>query len=190
MNTLREQLEKEYQNPDATQEELKKERNEKIRNFLLNYSLYIVLGILILIIIILEPSFLSLQNLTNILSQASTRAIMALGVAGLIVLQGTDLSAGRILGLSAVVGASLLQDPNFPSRMYADLPQLPVIVPLLVSLAIGAIFGLINGFGVAVLRVHAFIITLGSQLIAYGLALIYIDRPPLGAQPIGSLDKR
>lgn len=189
---MREQFEEEQQTPDQgpTQEEKKIEQREKIRNFLLNYSLYIVLGILILIIIILEPSFLSLKNLTNILSQASTRAIMALGVAGLIVLQGTDLSAGRVLGLSAVVGASLLQSPDFASRMYADLPVLPLFVPLLVALIIGAMFGLINGFGVAVLRVHAFIITLGTQLIAYGLSLIYIDRPPLGAQPVGSLDTR
>lgn len=167
-----------------------KNNKEKTRDFLLNYSLYIILGVLILIIIILEPSFISLRNFTNILSQASTRAIMAMGVAGLIVLQGTDLSAGRILGLSAVISASMLQDPNFPSRMYADLPQLPIILPFLVALVIGGIFGLFNGFGVAVLKVHAFIITLGTQLITYGLSLIYIDRPPLGAQPIGSLDKR
>jgi len=190
VDTVREKFEQEHGTPESLPNNKKQEQREKTRDFLLNYSLYIVLGILILIIIIIEPSFLSLQNLTNILSQASTRAIMALGAAGLIVLQGTDLSAGRVLGLSAVVGASLLQDPNFPSRMYADLPQLPIIVPLLVTLAIGAIFGLINGFGVAVLRVHAFIITLGTQLIAYGLSLIYIDRPPLGAQPIGSLDSR
>lgn len=173
-----------------TEEAMKKERKEKIRNFLLNYSLYMILGALILMIIFVEPSFLSLTNLTNILSQASTRIIIALGVAGLIVLQGTDLSAGRILGLAAVVGASLLQNPEFASRMYPNLPALPIIIPLLVSLVIGGIFGLINGFGVAVLKVHAFIITLGTQLIAYGLALIYIDRPPLGAQPVGSLDSR
>lgn len=188
---MREETEKEMgQAPGPSGGEPREERREQIRDFLLNYSLYIVLGILILIIIILEPSFLSLGNLSNILSQASTRAIMALGVAGLIVLQGTDLSAGRILGLSAVVGASLLQDIDFPSRMYADLPLLPLIIPLLVSLAIGGVFGLLNGFGVAVLKVHAFIITLGTQLIVYGISLIYIDRPPLGAQPIGTLDRR
>lgn len=188
---MRKQTEKDLQQaPLPSGEDPRDERREKIRDFLLNYSLYIVLGILIVMIIVLEPSFLSLRNLTNILSQASTRAIMALGVAGLIVLQGTDLSAGRILGLSAVIGASLLQDVNFPSRMYANLPQLPLIIPLLVCILIGVTFGLVNGFGVAVLKVHAFIITLGTQLITYGLALIYIDRPPLGAQPIGTLDRR
>lgn len=89
---------------------------------------------------------------------ASKRAILGMGVAGLIVLQGTDLSAGRILGLSGIVAASLLQDVDYASRMYADLPALPLIIPLLVSILIGVIFGIINGFGVAKLNLHAFIV--------------------------------
>ena len=130
------------------------------------------------------------KNLTNILTQASTRGILALGVAGLIVLQGTDLSAGRILGLTAVISASLLQSATYASRMYPNLPVLPLVVPLLAAIIIGAIFGAINGFGVAKLKLHAFIITLGTQLIAYGVTCLYIDRPPLGAQPIANLDTR
>lgn len=162
----------------------------KLNDFLLNYSLYIVLGALILVVIIMEPSFISLQNITNILGQASTRIIMALGAAGLIILKGTDLSAGRILGLCAVVASSLAQSTTYASRMYPNLPALPLILPLLAAIGVGLIFGAINGFGVAKLKVHAFIITLGTQLIAYGLSCIYIDRPPNGAQPIGSLDVR
>ena len=163
---------------------------KNIGDFLINYSLYIVLGVMILAVIITEPSFISTKNITNILSQASTRGILALGVAGLIVLQGTDLSAGRILGLSAIVSASLLQSVTYSSRMYADLPQLPLIVPFIIAIAIGGIFGAINGFGVAKLKLHAFIISLGTQLIAYGISCIYIDRPPLGAQPVANLDER
>ncbi|MBC8588983.1 galactose/methyl galactoside ABC transporter permease MglC [Paratissierella segnis] len=162
----------------------------KLYDKLLNYALPIILGIMILGVIIIEPSFVSIKNFTNILSQASTRAILAMGVAGLIVLQGTDLSAGRILGLSAIVSASLLQDINYAARMYPNLEQLPLIVPFLIAIGIGVFFTLINGFGVAKLKLHAFIITLGTQLIAYGAALIYIDRPPLGAQPIAGLDER
>ena len=52
-----------------------------------------------------------------------------MGVAGLIVLQGTDLSAGRILGLSGIVAASLLQELTYASRMYPNLGELPLIVP-------------------------------------------------------------
>lgn len=161
-----------------------------ISNILINYSLYIVLGIMILSVIIREPSFVSAKNITNILSQASTRGILALGVAGLIVLQGTDLSAGRILGLTAIISASLLQSATYSARMYPNLPQLPLILPFLIAIIIGGIFGAINGFGVAKLKLHAFIISLGTQLIAYGISCIYIDRPPLGAQPIANLDER
>ena len=159
-------------------------------DFALNYALYVILGLMILGVIIIDPKFVSIKNFTNILSQASTRAILAMGVAGLIVLQGTDLSAGRILGLSAIVSASLLQEVSYAARMYPNLPALPLILPLLVAILIGVVFALINGFGVAKLKLHPFIITLGTQLIAYGAALIYIDRPPLGAQPIAGLDKR
>ena len=163
---------------------------EKVTNFLVNYALYIVLAAMIVFFIIKEPSFLSISNFTKILSQASTRGILALGVAGLIVLQGTDLSAGRILGLTAIVSASLLQSTTYAARMYPDLPALPLILPLLAAVIIGGIFGAINGFGVAKLKVHAFTITLGTQLIAYGISCLYIDRPPLGAQPVANLDER
>jgi len=145
---------------------------------------------MIVFFVIKEPGFLSLKNFTNILSQASTRGILALGVAGLIVLQGTDLSAGRILGFTAIISASLLQSTTYAARMYPDLPALPLILPMLLAIVIGGIFGAINGFGVAKLKVHAFIITLGTQLIAYGASCLYIDRPPLGAQPVANLDER
>lgn len=84
---------------------------------------------MIIFFVIKEPGFLSLKNFTNILSQASTRGILALGVAGLIVLQGTDLSAGRILGFTAIVSASLLQSTTYAARMYPNLKALPLIVP-------------------------------------------------------------
>lgn len=165
-------------------------RKINLVDFLLNYALYIVLFMMIVFFVIKEPGFLSFKNFTNILSQASTRGILALGVAGLIVLQGTDLSAGRILGFTAIFSASMLQSTTYVARMYPDLPALPLIVPLLGAVMIGAVFGAINGFGVAKLKVHAFIITLGTQLIAYGASCLYIDRPPLGAQPIANLDER
>ncbi len=164
-------------------------RSEEFKDFLLDYALYIILGVLILAVIIYDPKFVSVVNFTNILSQASTRAILALGVAGLIVLRGTDLSAGRILGITAAISASLLQKTDYASRMYPNLPALPIILPLVVAILVGAAFGALNGFGVAKLKLHAFIATLGTQLIAYGMLQTYIDRPPLGAQPISTLDQ-
>ena len=76
-----------------------------LNEFLLNYALYIILGLMIIVVIIIEPGFLHPSNFIKILTQASTRGILALGVAGMIVLAGTDLSAGRILGCCAAVSA-------------------------------------------------------------------------------------
>ena len=96
--------------------------SKSIGQFLLDNAITIVLLLLVAVFVYNDPSFLSLVNLTNILSQASTNVIIALGVAGLIVTQGTDLSAGRMVGLSAVVAASLLQSPANVSRRYQHLP--------------------------------------------------------------------
>lgn len=164
---------------------------EKIQNFLLNYALYIILITILLIVCIVRPNFLDVSNILNILKQASTKGILALGCAGLIVLAGTDLSIGRVLGLSAAVCASLVQSVTYASRMFPQMTaQLPLWVPLLATIAVAVLFSLFNGFGVAKLHLHAFIITLGTQLIAQGLCCIYIESQPSGtAQALSTLDQ-
>ena len=157
--------------------------------FLLNYALYIILGLLIVVIILIRPDFLNLTNFTNILTQASTRGILALGIAGMIVLGGTDLSAGRIVGSCAALTASLVQSITYASRMYPQLEQdLPIILPLLGSILIAIAFCCLNGFGVAFLNLHAFIATLGTQLIAFGVTCLYINSQAGGAQALSSFN--
>lgn len=166
-------------------------KTAKIGEFLLNYALYIILIAILIVVCIARPNFLDVNNILNILKQASTKGILALGCAGLIVLAGTDLSIGRVLGLSAAVTASLVQAVNYSSRMFPQMTtQLPLIIPLLASIAVAVIFTLINGFGVAKLHLHAFIITLGTQLIAQGLCCIYIESQPSGtAQALSTFDQ-
>ena len=165
--------------------------SKSIGQFLLDNAITIVLLLLVAVFVYNDPSFLSLVNLTNILSQASTNVIIALGVAGLIVTQGTDLSAGRMVGLSAVVAASLLQSPDNVSRMYQHLPSILanqyIIVALIVACIITGFLGFLNGVVIAKLKVTPFITTLGSMIIIYGLSSMYVDREPMGAQPIGGL---
>ncbi len=163
----------------------------KLNEFLLNYALYIILGIMIVVVIILNPSFLSVNNFTNILTQASTRGILALGAAGMIVLAGTDLSAGRVLGVSAAVSASLVQSTTYASRMYPGITEdLALWIPLLASIAVAIVFCLINGFGVAKLKLHAFIVSLGTSLIAFGFNCIYIDSQAGGAQALSTFNAK
>ncbi|MBC8059986.1 MAG: galactose/methyl galactoside ABC transporter permease MglC [Clostridiaceae bacterium] len=171
---------------------MEKARNRSKINsqWVMNNAIYLVLVVLLIGIIIISPDFLSIENFRNILTQASTRVIIALGCGGILIAQGTDLSAGRTVGLAAVVSASLLQAPGYASRMYPDLPALPLAVPIIIAMLVCACVGLANGFVVAILKVPPFIATLGMMIIVYGLNSLYYDRPPLGAQPIGGFDER
>ena len=164
---------------------------QKLGDFLLNYALYIILVVILVVVCIAKPNFLEVSNILNILKQSSTKGILALGCAGLIVLAGTDLSIGRVLGISAAVTASLVQSVTYASRMFPQITeQLPVWVPLLASIAVAVCFSLFNGFGVSKLHLHAFIVTLGTQLIAQGLNCIYIESQPSGtAQALSTFDK-
>ncbi len=171
-------------------EKTKKITRNNIVTWMMNNAIFLVLIGLLIMIIVVEPSFISIRNFKNILSQASTRVIMALGVGGIIVAKGTDLSLGRQVGLAAVISASLLQSPEYAYRMYPELPALPIILPILFVMCITAFFSLINGIVVAKFKVDPFIATLGMMIIVYGANSIYFDRPPYGAQPIGGLDSR
>jgi methyl-galactoside transport system permease protein len=166
---------------------------ENVLNWMMNNAIFLVLIGLLIIIVSVSPDFISLRNFRNILSQASTRIIMALGVGGIIVAKGTDLSLGRQVGLAAVVSASLLQASDYAYKMYPNLPKLNIFMMAMIIFLVMAITGLIgltNGFIVAKLKVDPFIATLGMMVIVYGVNSIYFDRPPYGAQPIGGLDPR
>lgn len=162
-----------------------------LKEFLINNALMMVMILIIIIIVVNQPRFLRFKNITNILAQTSTRLIASLGVAGLIVLAGTDLSAGRLIGITALISAIFLQDPTYSKRYLQNLPDLgdfgSIALGLFVALLVGAAFGLFNGFGVAKLHLHAFIATLGTQLISYGLIQAIIDNNPNGPQPLGTL---
>lgn len=126
-------------------------------------GIYVVLLVLLAIIIIQDPTFLSLMNLSNILTQSSVRIIIALGVAGLIVTQGTDLSAGRQVGLAAVVAATLLQSMDNVNKVFPHMETWSIPLVILLVCAVGAVIGLVNGLIIAYLNVTPFITTLGTM---------------------------
>jgi methyl-galactoside transport system permease protein len=163
---------------------------KEIKDFVFQYAIYFVFVILVLIITVKEPAFLRIDNFLNILNMSASRIIIAMGIGGILITGGVDLSAGRQVGLAAVLSASLLQTTDYARRMYPDLPVLPLIVPILFAMAACAVFGFFNGFVTAKLKVPAFIATLGAQVAVYGVTSLYFDRPPYGAQPIGGFDER
>lgn len=160
---------------------------KRILTFLLENAIYVVLVLLVVGISIQDPNFLSFGSLRNILLSSSTKLILALGSAMVLISGGVDLSAGRVVGFAAVLSASMLQIEDYPRRFYPALSQVPLLGPILLALALGAVIGALNGLAVAKLRIPPFIATLGSMVIVFGLNLIYFDQEPNNSQPIGGL---
>ncbi|MGE4277236.1 MAG: galactose/methyl galactoside ABC transporter permease MglC [Lawsonibacter sp.] len=146
----------------------------KVGDLLLNNALFILMFIAIIYIAISNENFLKPASLINIVAQTAAYLPVALGVAGCIVLTGTDLSAGRIVGLTACVGASLLQAVDSTNKMWPNIGTLPIPVVILIVMLIGGAMGAFNGFFVAKFKLHPFIVTLGTQLIIYTMLLLYV----------------
>ncbi len=160
---------------------------ESIKAFSARRAIYLVLITLILVITVVDPRFLSLRVMRDILLHSSTKVIIALGASLILISGGVDLSAGRTVGLAAVISASMLQTATYGKRFYPDLPQLALILPLLIAIAVCLSAGMLNGFLVSKLQVPPFIATLGTMVIIYGVNSIYFDLPPNDSQPIAGL---
>ncbi len=153
--------------------------NEKLRHIISKYGILFILIGLILLISFISPAFLSLQNFINIIKQVSVVGIISMGVTIIIITKGIDLSSGSVLALAAVVGASLAQRSDWSTRMFPSLGNVPLIVPILATLLIGAGAGYVNGTLISKSKLPAFIATLGMMTVARGLALLYSDGRPI-----------
>lgn len=162
---------------------------ESIKTILSKRVSYLILIGLMLIVGLINPHFFSVRVFKDILTQASIKMIMALGMTFVIITYNTDLSSGRLVGLAAVIAGSLAQTSTYYNKFFPELPELPVIVPVLVCMLIGAIVGLINGIIITKFRVDSFIATLGTQLAIFGVTSLYYDLEPNASQPIGGFTK-
>ena len=151
-----------------------------LKKFLSNNAIIILIAALALIVGFTTDNFFSGSNLKNLIINVSPRFIIACGVSGCLITKGTDLSAGRQVGLAACLSAMLLQSVDYAARMLPGLPDIPVFVALLIVLVIMAVFGAINGCVIAFLKVPPFIATLGMQTIVYGLCSVITDNQPMG----------
>jgi ribose transport system permease protein len=137
--------------------------------FLEVYGIILVVIVMMLALAAIKPEvFLSAQNLTNILKQNASLALLALGMYVVIVTAGIDLSVGSIMGLSMVALA------------IASKAGVPWPIVLLIGPAIGIAVGWINGVGLTVLRLpHPFIMTLGTLNVARGLTFLISNGAPV-----------
>lgn len=132
---------------------------------------FIGFTILFLLMSVLNDSFLTVNNLTNVARQVSINAIIAVGMTCAILTGGIDLSVGPVMALSGSIAAGLM------------LGGIPIPLAMLAALTVGALFGLANGTFIAYLRMPPIIVTLASMGIARGLALLYTGGYPISGLP-------
>lgn len=153
-------------------------------NFLLNNAMIIFMIGAAIVVGLLRPTFFSMYNFKNLISNTAVRFIIAVGVSGCLITKGTDLSAGRTVGLAACIAATFMQAADYSSKVYPNLGELPMLLVLLGVIFVSVLIGLLNGLVISLLNVPPFIATLGMQTIVYGACLVFT-----GAQPIGGLRK-
>ncbi|WP_293816511.1 galactoside ABC transporter permease [uncultured Parolsenella sp.] len=151
------------------------------RTFLLNNGLYLAIllvfiGLCAVTPIIKGTQLLTMSNVLNILQQASPRIFLALGVAGLILQTGTDLSIGRMVGMGMVASTIIMhQGPNTGTffGILFDFSNMPlmgrVILALVVCIVLCTVFSAIAGFFTARFKMHWFISTMANMLIIFGV---------------------
>ena len=164
----------------TTAESLDRNLNrEWFSGFLRKYAIVFIFLAMFVGMWLLSDAFLQPRNLLNVVRQISVMGLIAVGVTMVIITTGIDLSSGSVAALAAVVAASLAQRVDWEGAKYPGL-ALPVIVPILAALAVGALCGFINGDFIARFKIPPFIATLGMMTVARGFALIYSERPVSG----------
>ncbi|EFL44093.1 branched-chain amino acid ABC transporter, permease protein [Fannyhessea vaginae PB189-T1-4] len=151
------------------------------RSFLLKNGLYIVIMLVFILLCAITPAIkgtqlLTYTNVINIFQQAAPRMFLALGVAGLILLTGTDLSIGRMVGMGMTASTIIMHQGINTGQVFGitfDLTGIPIVARILMALVVCivlcTIFTSIAGFFTAKFTMHPFISTMANMLIIFGI---------------------
>ncbi len=132
-----------------------------------NLGTIVALIILIVFVSVLNPAFLQVNNLLNLMRQLIINGFIALGMTFVILTGGIDLSVGSTLALTSAIFAGLLQG------------GMATIFAILIALGLGLILGLVNGILITKGKLAPFIVTLATMTIFRGLTLVYMDGRPI-----------
>ena len=155
---------------------------KKLIDYITNNAITFLLILLVIYVSVTQLGFFGGSNISNIISNVTPRFIIALGVSGCLITKGTDLSAGRAVGLGGVIACTLLQRIDYSAKFFPNFIDLNIWFVLIIVISICAIFGLFNGIIISIFKVPPFLATLGMQQVIYGINLVYS-----GADPVGGL---
>ncbi len=146
-------------------------KKNKTLDFLMDNGVIILVVILVIVTSFYNKNFMTWSNWSNIIEIMSYRLVIALGIAGCIITAGCDLSAGRMIGFGACISGWFMQKAG-SGKLYPNLPEIPVILIIILTMLICGAFGSITGSFIAFLHVPPFISTMAMMEVIYGLNLI------------------
>lgn len=159
--------------------------NFEFKDYLLRNALYFIVLIYFATTIIMSGgSLLSWNNIVAISGQSSTKLFFSLGVAGLILITGTDLSIGRMTGLTAIIASIVMSGRVFQTNQgwvldFTSLPDIGKVgLALVLAITFAVFFSAVAGFFTAKFKMHPFITTLSTQLLIFGLMMILFSSVP------------
>ena len=153
---------------------------KSVLKFISDHAIIFLIILLALITWANSQNFMSRDNVGNLISNVAPRFIIACGVSGCLITKGTDLSAGRQVGLAACFAAMMQQTLDYSARVFDWMPDMHWTFALLITVAIMACIGAVNGSVIAFLKVPPFIATLGMQTLVYGACQVITGNQPIG----------
>lgn len=136
-------------------------KKNSLTQVFLKYGTYVLFFVVVLIMVCISDKFRTSTNIINVLLQNSTLGVLAVGMTLVIITGGIDVSIGAIMTCSACVAAVLIKD--FGWNQWAGMAS---------AIVVATAFGVLNGYSVAYLKMPAFLVTLATQSIGNGLALV------------------
>lgn len=134
---------------------------DNIIRVVLNYGVYLLLFLACIILTFTTKTFLTKDNLVNVMLQTCIIGTIAIGMTFVIATDGIDLSVGGLLAIASAAGIGLIKIYN-----------MPWYVGMISMILVASLFGLINGLSVAYLKIPAFLVTFSTQSISRGLTLV------------------
>ena len=147
-----------------------------MKKFISKNSIWLILIVIVAVVTIIKPVFLTPGNLQTLITTESIKGILAFGIMFAILSKGIDLTPGATVAFVSVICASLAQTAD-ASRKILGFGPLPGWLIFLIGIAIGAVIGLIIGAIIAYTKIPPFIATLGGQLILRAASKMYSSIP-------------
>ncbi|WP_279202397.1 ABC transporter permease [Intestinimonas butyriciproducens] len=150
--------------------------DNRMKKFISKNSIWLILIVIVAVVTIIKPVFLTPGNLQTLITTESIKGILAFGIMFAILSKGIDLTPGATVAFVSVICASLAQTAD-ASRKILGFGPLPGWLIFLIGIAIGAVIGLIIGAIIAYTKIPPFIATLGGQLILRAASKMYSSIP-------------